>query len=428
MAILKAGAASVMVRLGESCFPNAEFVGVHDNVYVRVLILESDHRFAILSADMPSMFPQDLSLCKQLLRDIAEVEPEYSWVTVSHSFSAPHTWQVGNDHIPPIFKSRLDMIPAAQRINEAYKEAYSEAITKALNSMQCAFIGFGSGTCTVNVNRNIETVEGWWQGANQEGFTDKTLSVVRINRVSGDPIAILYNYSVQPSVTAGSILPNGDKLMSADLPGAAGAYIEREYDGCTAIFMPGATGDQVPLYRINFCETDKDGRLRTGCLGEAGYVLLEEQGRILGNAVVETAEKIRCDDTNVQIKAVSMDYICKCRKREHTVGNARPSHSYSYVPDGEQALAVHGAVVGDIAFVGLMPEMDGVTIAEIREASSFGKIIVSTFVNGSMKTMPQRSAYSLFQYTAMNSPFAEGSAELTRDVALTVLEKIKTEK
>lgn len=426
MAILKAGAASVMVRLGEDCFPNVECVGLHDNVYVRLLILESDHRFAILSADMPSMFSQELQLCKELLNDIAGIEPEYSWVTVSHSFSAPHAWQVGDNHVPPLFKSRPEMIPVAHRINKAYREAYIEAITKALNSMECAFIGFGSGTCTVNVNRNIETIEGWWQGANQEGFADRALSVVRVNRVSGDPIAILYNYSVQPSVTAGGILPNGDKLMSADLPGAAGAYIEHEYKECTAIFLPGATGDQVPMYRINYCETDREGRLRTGCLGEAGYVLMEEQGRMLGNAVVNVAERIRCDDNNVQIKTASADYVCQCRKKEHNADNTRPSHSYSYIPDGECTLAVHGAVIGDIAMVGLMPEMDGITIAEIREASPFSKLIVSTFVNGSMKTMPQRSAYSLSQYAAVNSPFVEGSAELTRNEAINLLRNINS--
>lgn len=430
MNTLKAGAASVVVRLGEDCFPNSECVGLHDDVYVRVLILESDYRFAILCADMPSMFPPDLRYCKQLLKDMAGVEPEYSWVTVNHSFSAPHTWPVGDNEqkdtmIPPRLAGNSQLLNAARSINKAYKDAYNEAITGALSSMREASIGFGSGECAVNVNRNIKTVEGWWQGANQEGFADRTLSVVRIDDTSGSPIAILYNYSVQSSVTAGKILPDGGKLVSSDLPGAASAYIEREYEGCTAIFMPGATGDQVPLYRTNYCETDKDGKLRTGCLGEAGYILLEEQGRMLGNAVVGVTERISCDTKAAPIKTLSRDYTCKCQKRDSNMDNMRPSLSFTYVPDGERTLTVYGAVIGDIAMVGLLPEMDGITIAEIREASPFDKTIVSTFVNGNAKTMPQRSAYSLFQYAAMNSPFVEGSAELSRDTAVELLRDIR---
>lgn len=425
-----AGAAKAKVDLGKTCFPNSECVGLHDDLFVRVVIFETDHRFALLCADMPSMFPGEVQNCKVLLEELAGVAPEYSWVTVNHSFSALHVWPVETESakLPPALMSDPEMITVAKRINQAFRAAYTEAIRKAMDGLREASIGFGTGNCFVNVNRNIKTASGWWQGVNQNGFADRTLSVVRVNDASGAPIVLLYNYSVQSSVTAGKIRPDGGKLVSADLPGAASAYIEKEYGGtCPAIFMPGATGDQVPLYRINYCETDKDEKLRTGCLGEQGYILLAEQGRILGNAVLEVAREIDCDQRAFMIRTASVRYLCKCQKREDNLDRMRPSLNYSFVPAGEQTLTVYAAVLGDIAMVGLLPEMDGYTVAEIRNASPYKKTIVSAFVNGNAKTMPQREAYSQFLYTAMNSPFMEGSAELSRDTAISLLKKMKTE-
>lgn len=430
MNVFYAGAAKAKVKLGADCFPNSEYVGLHDDLYVRVAIFEADRRFALLSADMPSMFPEEVENCKVLLKKLAGVAPEYSWVTVSHSFSALHVWPVETEaaKLPPALASNTELIVTAKRINQAFREAYTEAICKAVDNLREASIGFGTGNCFVNVNRNMKTVDGWWQGANQNGFVDRMLSVVRVNDTSGDPIVFLYNYSVQSSVTAGKICPDGGKLVSADLPGAASAYIEKEYgETCPAIFMPGATGDQVPLYRINYYETDKEEKLRTGCLGEQGYILLAEQGRVLGNSVLEVARGITCDQTDFKIRTASVQYLCKCQKRENDLNRMHPSLNYTFVPDGEQILTVYAVVIDDIALVGLLPEMDGYTVAEIRNASPFKKTIVSALVNGNAKTMPRRKAYSQFLYTAMNSPFAEGSAELSRDTAIDLLKKIRAE-
>lgn len=82
-------------------------------------------------------------------------------------------------------------------------------------------------------------------------------------------------------------------------------------------------------------------------------------------------------------------------------------------------------ILGDVALVGLRAEMDGLTVAQIRERSPYEHTMVVTFVNGDGKSMPQRRSYELFQYTAMNSPFAAGSAERTRDKAIALLRRIR---
>lgn len=431
MSAFKAGAASVIVHLGEECFPNAESLGQHDDSYVRVIIFETDRRVALLSADMPSMFPPDIKFCKELMQEAAGVAPEDSWIMVSHIISAPHTWPVGDNQQrdtprPKIIDEDPKIAAAAACITMAYREAYKQAVEEALADMREASVGFGAGSCLININRNMHTAEGWWQGVNHEGFADRALSVLRVNDLEGEPIAILFNYSINSSVGTGPLPDCGGKLSSSDLIGAACAYVEKDYGGnCTAMFMVGATGDQVPLYKINYLETDRSNKLRKGSFGSAGFVLVEAQGRLLGNAVVRISENITAMNHAPAIRTARRTYICECQERDPDMKNLRPARSFDYIPDGTREMTIDAIIIDDVAVVGLQPELDGITVSQIREGSPYEKTMVATFVNGNGKSMPQKESYAMYQYLAMNSPFAEGSAELTRDVAVALLEETK---
>jgi hypothetical protein len=434
MSKLKAGAASIAVPLGDDCFPNAESIAKYDDVYVRVIILETDKRYAFLTADMPSMLPWALRHCKELLKEMAGVEPENSWVMCTNALSAPHTWPKG-DHEQPDTPRPMGMdnsphkLQVATRINAAYDEAYHQAIGKAVASMREASIGFGKGSCAININKNIWTVEGWAQGANPEGFVDRTLTVLRINAVSdGKPIAVVFNYSCSNSVAVGPIPEYGgkSKVATGDVMGVACRYVEEKYgDDCTAFFMCGAMGDQVPIFRINYTVVGEDGKRKMGSFGKKGYTVMETLGGVLGNAVVETANGIVCDQTEPKICVGTRDYTVGSQERETNIFKVKPVLKYKFWPDGERHLTIDAMTIGDIALVGLTTELDGITVAEIRNDSPFEKTLVASFVNGNGKSMPPKESYQLLQYGAINSPFVEGSAERTRDEALELLKAMK---
>jgi len=59
----------------------------------------------------------------------------------------------------------------------------------------------------VNVNRDVLTADGWWLATGAAGPSDKSVGVTRFDDLSGNPIAVLVNYSVQCSVGAGSTTP-----------------------------------------------------------------------------------------------------------------------------------------------------------------------------------------------------------------------------
>ena len=431
MGNLKAGSCVVRVELDERCFPNAESVALYGDICVRVVLFETDRRFAILSADMPSMFDNDLTYCRQLLQEVTGVAPEDAWITVTHCYSAPHTWDLegrpGGGRAPKSMEKPA--IRAAQvRINDAFRAAYRKAAEGALADLREAVVGFGTGTCAINVNRNMYTVDGWWKGVNHAGYTDKTLSVVRIDDLQGNTIAVLYNYSVQITAGAGPIPDAGGRVANADICGVASQYIETEFGpDCAAVFLCGAAGDQVPLLLINYCETDKDGKLREGevSLGMAGFAVVDAQGRTLGNAAAKVAASITDLRPVSTVRTAQRTYTCGCQKREGEMRSKRPTHAYSFVPNGNKELPIYAMLLDDIALVGLIPEMDGITMAQIRERSPFEKTLTASFVNGNGKSMPQTESYQLLQYTAINSPFVAGSAEQTRDEALALLTELK---
>jgi hypothetical protein len=99
----------------------------------------------------------------------------------------------------------------------------------------------------------------------------------------------------------------------------------------------------------------------------------------------------------------------------------RPHLQYTFCPAGNRDMQVYCLLIDDIALVGMWPEMDGITISQIRNDYPYKKMLAVTFVNGNAKSMPAKESYPLFHYTAINSPFAEGSAEITRDAVIELL-------
>jgi hypothetical protein len=90
----------------------------------------------------------------------------------------------------------------------------------AVQDLQPASVGFGSATSNVNVNRGVQTADGWWLAANDAGFSDQRENVILFEGRDRHPIAIVLNYAVQSSIMNESTLQSGMQT-SADLAGAA---------------------------------------------------------------------------------------------------------------------------------------------------------------------------------------------------------------
>ena len=427
---LKVGTGKAAVSLGAECLPADGFTGTHDPLYARMLLLESgEARYGILSVDLTSMFPKTVAEYKQLLEELAGVPGENSWITVTHTFSAPHLWDVPKPGEPDIPRPGHPMrskeeIERCVRVNDAFRRAVEAAVCQAAESLRPAFYGAGAGVCGVNASRNMKTKAGWWLGCDAEEFSDHTVPVLKFETPEGTPIGLLFAYDCQSTVMGMSQLSGGGKLLSADLLGAAAAYVEREY-GADFVALPlcGAAGDQEPQLKANRNEVDRQGNLRTVDLGEAGFALLDAQGSRLGAEVLKTAERIACREAAVQKDR--RDFACGAKVMERNIKNLHPARTYEYVPDGTREAEAQAFVIGDFALIGTRVELASKTAAEIRNSSPYACTAVATMVDGGAKYMVDAEAYDRFTYGAMNSAFQKGSAERLRDESLSLLRTMK---
>lgn len=460
---LYVGRGKAEVRLTEECFPADGFTGVHDPLYVRVIVLEQGgERYGIMSAELTSMLPGTVAEYKQMLRKIAGVEQQNSWIAATHTFSAPHLREVpvhsGPDAVRPGASGRDIRVNRALaegteteedrrstrvnsafaeaaeraateedrrdiRVNSAFAEAAERAAREAAASMRPALCGAGEGVCLVNANRNMETREGWWLGCDAELFSDHTVPVLKFESPDGAPLALLYAYDCQSSVMDMSRLADGSRLVSGDLLGSASAYVEKEYgEGFVALGLCGAAGDQEPQLKAKRNEIDRNGSLRTVDLGEAGFALLDAQGSRLGAELLKAAARICCAEASV--RAGRRDFLCGAKVMERNREKLHPTRSHAYVPDGTRLAEVQAFAFGGFAIVGTRAELAGKTASQLRSVSPFAHTAVATMVDGGAKYMVDAEAYDRITYGAMNSPFWKGSAEKLVEEGLLLLQEL----
>ena len=218
---LRAGAAKVDVTPAEKDLPKS-YEGILDHLYSRAIVVDSGANTAALISLDAGAIPDPLwqSVTKQVESELG-ISAKNIFITATHTHSAPG--QQG----------------------AAYTQKIVESVRLAKQRLAPARIGYGTGVSYINVNRNIidPQTKRWWEGPNYDGASDKTVAVVKFETLSGDPVAVYYNYAMH-GVAAGQL-----DLVSGDAPGTTSKYIEDSFDDkIVALWSSGAAGDQNPIY------------------------------------------------------------------------------------------------------------------------------------------------------------------------------------
>ena len=79
----------------------------------------------------------------------------------------------------------------------------------------------------------------------------------------------------------------------------------------------------------------------------------------------------------------------------------------------EREVKIDGNILtlGDIAFVGLKPEVNCITAEELAEKSPYERTILISMINGGQKYMPDAQSYERITWEAQNSMMMPGAAE-----------------
>lgn len=419
---LRAGAGQAEVKFGTNHFPLGEFTTQHDPLSARVLLLDTGkRRTAIVIVDITSLSEEMISAFKGIITKTAGISADDCIVSASHNFSAPHVFPA--NHRPPNSDAA-----ASAYIAKAFETAVSEAAAQAHAGMQPARIGFGAGSSHVNVNRDVQTPQGWWLGADPKGFADPFVGVVRIDGRDGKPLAILMNYAVQSAVLDGSTLSSGGRAISADLAGAAVRHVEEAFGPATvAMFLVGACGDQSPREQAAPHVVNAQGEDARDDIHEKGFAILEQLGNELGAEVVQVARGIQtraAPEIGVVRAAVAVKAL------DYTPRD-RPTGPVTHFTYKEKSTKINVPIVlmrmGDIILVGLQPEVAAVIGARIRETSPYPHTLVCSMVDGGAKYLPDASSYDRFTYEARNSPFARGAAESIAEAVKEMLTQLRAD-
>ena len=418
MSKLYAGAGKAEILLPKTFAPNREgFTKLLDPLQVRVILFRADVTAAIVSLELTSLMDSD-ALKEQVG---AITGAEHIWITVSHTFSAPHIMasqggpQKGPGGPPPM--SPEEQAESARQ-TEALLAAVEQAARQAAETMGEAVMYGACGSSTVNTGRDVETYEGWWLGEGSTAYADHALPAVYLETPDGTPIAALYNFPVQSSVLDHAVMEDDGFVVSGDLAGRASAYVETKYP--VALFLCGAAGDQAPRQKASTNLLQADGSLLPVERRELGISIKNALGDELGAAVLAARKEAAVLSSDMHIAAMNRSFSVPAKvmpDRREMSARRLPN----YQENGTTQSNVEVLCIGQLALVGVKPELSASIGAAIRKDSPFALTMVATMVNGGAKYMADREGFARITYAAQNSPFGCGAAELLGEQALSVL-------
>ncbi len=242
--------------------------GTIDPLYARVLVLEAgDQRLAYVDLDLGRTFgPASIERLRQAAKQSSGINCLI--VQATHTHAGPVVMDVYPSGTPAWETSALD------KIEQAIQQAHEHAVPVRL--------GTGYGKAYIGYNRRRLNPDGtvtmvWNNSARVATWpVDPTVSIMRIDQMDGQPLAILVNYACHP-VTFGS----DNMRFSADFPGVMCKVVEKAFgDKPLAFFMQGAPGD-INVY-------DAGTPVTEDVIGRRDWA-----GETLGKAAADVAKKIR---------------------------------------------------------------------------------------------------------------------------------------
>jgi neutral ceramidase len=415
---LRAGAARMDITPSDLTDLNpwgGSYSDVHDPIYARVLVLENGTTSAVFVAlDAPDL--GDTTEVRQRIQREFGIPVDHIIISASHDHSAPRIGSVtpgGLAHGPSA---------ATPAYTKTVNDKIVAGVKQAKASEQPARFGLGTGFCDINVNRDGYSSTGW-MGVNQSGPSDKTVWVLKFESLTGEPIGLLFNYAVHPSMSLGT------GSVSGDLAGAAARYIEARYNNkIVALFSEGPAGDQDPrisgLVTANVSSAAGGQRgpgtapSASGATGapfemkpmakdQAAIVFdaVNSLGTVLGAEVVRTANQI----TNMtgSVRIAGGEHILTCPVK---IGGA---DQVELNQEKVSTVPIHLGLImlNQVALTGVSGEVSTNIFLHLKKDSPLTNTVLITLANDRIGYIVDDAAYDIPTHESTGTPVARGCAE-----------------
>ena len=405
---IRVGAAKVDVTPSENERPKNN-LGVLDRLYARAIVLDNGVTgTALITVDVGAI-------------------PDPLWQTVSGQIEK----ELG---IPParVFLTATHTHSAGGQRGTNYSQKIVEAVRLAKQKLTPARIGYGTGVSYINVNRQIVDPKTgrWWEGANYDGRSDKTVAVVKFEGLDGSPIAVYYNYAVH-AVLAGQL-----DQISADIPGAASRYIEDSFDDrVVALWSSGAAGDQNPIYyqqtydlrEIRVKDYAKRGVDISNAMPPGGEGLnrsdptvarlmnqqrqmVSSMGQFLGEEVMHVMRGIERTETAVRLHGSVANIRCPGRERTN---EGRAGFEGTYKAAGPVEMRLGLLRIGDVMIGAVNAEVFNPIAQRLKRESPYNATMMVTLTNGAARSgyIPDDESFGKYTFEVLSSRLQPGCAE-----------------
>ena len=391
--MLYAGAGKACIDPEENMYPMPTHFGVCDDkynsCYVRALALRDGKKQIVFVVYELSDYPKIEHLHAKLAEETG-CRPEEIAIVVTHNHTSPCD--------ECIFMESEQISEFCERYKPIEYRGAVEAVKQALGSLRPAKIGFGETRSGINVNRDYETLGGFWiEAPNFNGFSDKTLALLKVVDLNEKPIAVLMNYAAHATNCYFQKDFDGKTKLSGNFPGITCDFIEQYYgDGAVALWTSGAAGDQAPYMSHGTQLSYPDGYTTLVPTPDgAGYLQMEAIGRLHAEDAVRGLAKITeyADEADIE-HIVSSVELPRQRNAstKHVVFRQggtgprkegdKPVHEpypvMERVPDEPVPVRMELVRIGDIAVLLAGAELYNHIGVEMKEASPYRKTFVMT--------------------------------------------------
>jgi len=362
-----------------------QFVGVHDPLYARVLLLDDGSTQAAIAIVDVSEIPKH----EEFHRTVAQALgiPEANVIlAASHTHSEPTMYyREGPQQTLPNDRSTSSSPQQdAQWAREIDRviQGTAQAARQAKAQLRPARVAFSRGQAWVNVHDG-ETGTG-----DPTGPSDKSLDVMRVDGVDGVPIALLVDYGVPSSVMLHNITREDGAEISGDLLGVAAQLIEKQAEnGPVVLFAAGADGDQRPLLRSTPVAV---GKLPSIKEGDAAWDMVDVLSSILAKSVLSVSDGMKPGDGAVKISAAAKTISCATKKQ--SFGKTAAD---STVADGPPAqIPLNLIRIGDIAVAGVGGNVGSQINVKFKAASPLAHSTMITVTSGSVGYILDDATYA----------------------------------
>ena len=405
--IIQAGFGRGTICFPESIFPLEGFSEVHDAPHVRLMVLKlPGSAFALLEAELVIVPQTSVDLWRDKIAGAFEISREQTVVQMTHTFTTPHEpGPLG----PPGKRSEPTEEEFRKRAiyHEVTNQAVDEAIQQAKESFGNATLGWGEGTCKVNVNCDIETPFGWWLGNDPEGYSNHTMTVLRCDDSSGKLKGLLVNFGMKPAAIDNAGRKENCRQISSEVSGAFCNKMEMSF-GVPVIYTVSAGGNQVPYKSAFHHEVSAQGEALEIDGGVAqGLTYADEVSDEMMAVCSGIVKEIRCQEGILDGKWQH----CSMPWTRRRGGPRKLIKELTHTAEGEVTITADLFHMGTTTFVMVRPEMTAECERLLQEENRNRRVLLMTLTNGEMKCLPDRASFDKGTYEAQGSNLMPGAAE-----------------